>query len=257
MMKDIKGDALPNLFYDLIAFVSPSLLLVLGIIVGLSGKSISMISTLFKDIGAIDFFAIVLGILFIAYQYGRFAEALSHTVITRLFKVLRRTRPFKYMMTNKDFNSDFEGCIDKLCLPFDLPRDKKNNKWTIYFFALLYVPHIGQDLLKRYAWEKLSRSSAFTIGILFIISLVFSVVKNFLSNYYVVDSAMLGEYGFGSISYTFISFILMISTCYEFYLRKCWNNDLLHKVFPILICAEKHGDWHYLVSPDLKDKQQT
>ncbi len=225
-----KSVGIPNYFYDLIVFVSPSILIIIGFALGYFGWFYDKIKALMINIGAIDILVVILVLLFIAYEYGRLAEALSHALVTNSIKLLRKINIF----SSPDYSIDFSSSVEQLELPVEIIESKKGNKWSIYFFALLHCPNIGQDLLKRYAWEKLSRSSAFSFLILFIISLVYQIIFLFTSRYMIV-----GDIGFGTWYYTLISFSFVLITYYEFYRRKCWNNDLLVKVLPILISASK------------------
>ena len=225
-----KNVGIPNYFYDLIVFVSPSILIIIGFALGYFGWFYDKIKALLLNLGAIDILVVILVLLFIAYEYGRLAEALSHSFVAQSIKLLRKINIF----TSPDYSIDFTNSVELLDLPVEITESKKGNKWTIYFFALLHCPNIGQDLLKRYAWEKLSRSSAFTFLILFLFSLTYQVMFLFTSKYDIV-----GTIGFGTWYYTLISFFLVLITYYEFYRRKCWNNDLLIKVLPILISASK------------------
>lgn len=241
----MKNVAVPNFFYDLIVFVSPSILLIVGLILGLSDLSFSVVKSFSGNIGAIDVLIIVFAFLFIAYEYGRLAEALSHTFVARLIKMFTKFFLTKKLFKSTDYNLDFTKAVSTLELSTDLPHNKNNNKWTIYFYALLHSPHIGQDLLKRYAWEKLSRSSAFTFFLLFIISIIF-----YVTSICGAQHTFIGHYGFGSYTFTIIVFILTISTFYEYYKRKCWNNDLLIKVLPILINSKDKDTKKYIFTFD-------
>lgn len=228
-----KSLGIPNFFYDLIVFVSPSILLLFGFTIGYSGWSFNMIKTLLPKFGALDMVLIILALLFIAYEYGRLAEAISHTAVTQIIKLFKKLKLFK----SEDYSVDFTSAVESLDLPIEIEESKKGNKWTIYFYALLYSPNIGQDLLKRYAWEKLSRSSAFTFLILFIVSVFYHLYFLFVEK-----CDLTGKYGFGSWYFTLFSLLLVYVTYVEFYRRKCWNNDLLLKVLPILISAKKNAE---------------
>jgi len=227
----------PNFFYDLIVFMTPSLTLLLGIFVGLGNTGTKIIETHIKYLKINDinflivfvFFFIIF--LFLAYEYGRLAEALSNCIgdFVRFF------RRKKILFTKeKDYNINFKIEISKLNL-HEFLDDDRMDKWTIYFYALRFQPAIGSDILKRYAWEKLSRSSAFTFGILFCISLVLTIPKIFelhsIFGYSLLDT---GGFGFGSLPYSLIMLLLFFITCYEYYRRRSWNNDLLIKVLPVI-----------------------
>jgi len=224
-MSSIKNPSVPNFFYDLIVFVSPSILLILGILIGVQEWSIEFIKNNFKNISTIDFIVVLSFMFYVSYEYGRLAEALSSPFVSDIVRFLHK----KKVLKDSDFYLDLSNEIEKIELPISLDNKRRNSKWTIYFYAILLAPHIGTDLLKRYAWEKLSRSSAFTFLLLFFISFVFVIFNLFK------DFGMLcGKYGFSSFYFLIISFLLTIATFYEYYRRNSWNNDLLIKVLPIL-----------------------
>jgi hypothetical protein len=226
--------AFPNVFYDLIVFVAPSVLLMTGVVAGLGGWPLVERGGIKVDIGATDVLIILLIFVFLGYEYGRLAEALSETLVGRPLRLLSaRQLAFR----SCDFNAVLTGK-----LPIDAPAEnRKGSKWTIYFFATLVAPDIGRDLLKRYAWEKLSRSSAMTFALLLTCSVILLVLR-FTS---VADVHALGAWGFGSIRYTAALAVLTMATYYEYYKRNCWNNDLLCKTLPVLLyaCQNKgHGN---------------
>lgn len=227
----------PNFFYDLIVFMTPSLTLTIAILTGLGNYGFAYIAgTLGKiKIEGIDSFVLFIFFffifLFVAYEYGRLAEALSIWVgdLIRLFR-----KKGIMFLKEKDYNINFKPEIEKLNLHLSL-KDDKMGKWTIYFYAMRFTPGIGNDILKRYAWEKLSRSSAFTYGIVFLASIFMVFIRALeiksLFGYVFLNT---GPFGFGSLVYTLSSFGLMVFTTYEYYRRKSWNNDLLVKVLPVI-----------------------
>lgn len=219
--------AIPNVFYDLIVFVSPAILLTTGTIVGLGGWPLDALGEAgTKGLGAIDVVLISLGLLFLGYEYGRMAEALSATFVQAPLKWMARRR----LVTNPDFNSPHQALCAKL--PLELTdSDDQGSKWTLYFFASLVAPAIGRDLLKRYAWEKLSRSSAFT----FLLMTATSLTLMTLSRWIVFPE--FGGFGFGSVKYTLVAGILTLLTYVEYYKRNCWNNDLLRRTLPVIVYA--------------------
>ncbi|MDD4149170.1 MAG: hypothetical protein PHE33_04010 [Bacteroidales bacterium] len=228
----------PNFFYDLIVFMTPSLTLTIGIIAGFGNNGFDFISKNLQllNVKGFDFLMMFIFVfiifLFIAYEYGRLAEALSNSISS----MVRFLRKKKILFTKqKDYNINFKNEISKLNL-HEMLDDDRMDKWTIYFYIMRFQPSIGSDILKRYAWEKLSRSSAFTFGILLFISLLLSIIRLFnikcLFGYYFIDT---GIFGFGSLAYTIGAFLIFILTCYEYYRRRSWNNDLLIKILPVII----------------------
>jgi hypothetical protein len=71
-----------------------------------------------------------------------------------------------------------------------------------------------------------------TSALLFTCSFVFLLVR-----FFGWRSELFGAWGFGSFRYTAVVLIFTIATYYEYYLRNCWNNDLLCKTLPILLYA--------------------
>jgi hypothetical protein len=231
MMLARAESSVPNIFYDLIVFITPSVLLLLGLAVGLYGWPLPIKSEAISKIGTVNLFLLILCVLFAGYEYGRLAETLSSPFVAEPLKYLSRK---KIIFGNPDFNADLTAEVQRLDLPSELGPGRMGSKWTIYFFASLVAPPLGRDLLKRYAWEKLSRSSAFTFLVLFFFSLVL-----LLLNVCGLDVISTKSWSFSSVKYTIISFIMCVLTFYEYYRRNSWNNDLLSKVLPVLLLAQK------------------
>jgi hypothetical protein len=228
------ASALPNIFYDLIVFISPSILLILGILIGTEFWPYLVLRKYNISIGAINFLVIILGFIFLGYEYGRLAETISCLFIADPIRYLSRRKLF---FKNPDYCAFLEKEVDSINIPSPANPNKRGSKWAIYFYALYVLPNIGQDLLKRHAWEKLARSSAFTYFILFF----FSVVSMLLNNLNIFN-IQFAQYGFNSTPYLLATFVLVLFTSYEYYQRNCWNNDLLCKVIPVLIAAGFYKD---------------
>lgn len=223
--------SVPNVFYDLIVFVSPSVLLVVGLIIGFNGWPITYIIEKKFNIGAINFLFVLLFFIFIGYEYGRLIETLSSPFVSKPLKFLHRHR---ILLKDPDFKMDLSREVESLSLGPLEGCSKSGGKWAIYFHATLVCPHIGLDLLKRYAWEKLSRSSALTFLILVFLSLLFHFyephgVKQLIPSKWLISSWI----------YTAVMATLCIAAYFEHYQRNSWNNDLLAKIIPVLILAEK------------------
>lgn len=230
-MTERLDSAFPNVFYDLIVFVSPSVVFAFGLAVGFRllppAGGLSAV-----DIGTVDFFVIALGVLLFGYEYGRMAEALSATIVSGLLIQLRKRLN---ILRDPDFCARLP--TEQLSLDVDAAEYRHGSKWAIYFFASLVAPDLGRDLLKRYAWEKLSRSSAFTFGLLLLIALV-------MGTYSLVTTCEPAEsWGFGSVRLTGLLMVLTFAAYYEYYRRNCWNNDLLVKTLPVLLLAKRSSSF--------------
>jgi hypothetical protein len=241
-------DALPNAFYDAIVFVIPGIQLIIILVIGLgvTGPLITWVQSF--NWTAVNVLAIIGGVAIVGYEYGRIVETWSSFIVQKPLVFLAKKRLF---IRNTDFNADMKDEVDFLDL--EVPKSfRKGSKWTIYNFALLISPRIGTDLLKRYAWEKLARSSAFTYGTSFLISLTI---------YLLIQANILFKspvpWVYGSLEFTIVFGVLTFVTYYEYYQRNCWNNDLLSKTIPILKMAgelrKSEVDNDYLIGLAIKD----
>ncbi len=216
---------IPNAFYDLIVFASSTVLFAGGMFFGLGQHHAEW----YKQLGTGNVVLIFAGLLFLSYEYGRIAEAWSAALVQRPLKFLRdHTRLMK--------NEDFLAPLDKVegALGLDATKSLRNGgKWAVYFYAMAVNPKLGTDLLKRYAWEKLSRNSAFTFCLLSAISIA-AYVADLLPG---VDVPLKGGWTFGSLEYSAIVCLMTVVTYAEYYQRNCWNNDLLERVIPVLAKA--------------------
>ncbi|MDR0460798.1 MAG: hypothetical protein LBH62_05125 [Nitrososphaerota archaeon] len=222
----------PNAFYDLMVFIVPTMLLAVGVWIGLAGFSLDWVSSLNTSTLIILFVVCIVA----SYEYGRMAEALSAYLVQG---------PLMFMINNKVltklFNKKYKGDFLKgrkeiyQVLKLDEPYDKREgDKWAIYLYAFAKNSSIGADLLKRYAWEKLSRNSAFTYASLLIISIGFT-----MHNLIVTHSFNYQTFHFGSLWFTLACLVMVILTYVEYYRRNVWNYDLLTKAIPILMADIK------------------
>jgi hypothetical protein len=223
-------DAFPNAFYDVLVFMSPSILLVLGASFGVFGVGVIH---LYVRPTASDLVLALVGLLFLGYEYGRLAETLSHSFVTAPLGWLVKRR---LLLRSPDYSRNLDAETASLELPGTSKSSPSGNKWALYFFASAVAPALGRDLMKRYAWEKLSRSSAFTALLLFAASLVAGF---FRWNGVAADKVLLFSFGTTAYSLTFGG--LWLATSYEYYRRHCWNTDLLRKVLPVLLYVSRRG----------------
>lgn len=222
------GDKLggvPNAFYDLIVFASSTVLFAAGIFYGCGLYQ----GTWYQGLGTANVFLIFAALIFLGYEYGRIAEAWSAVVVQAPLGFLAKHTCF---LGSEDFLAKLNNVEESLNLDSS-QASRAGGKWTIYFYAMLVNPKIGSDLLKRYAWEKLSRNSAFTFCALMLLSIMFKVLI-----FFGVALPFQGDWTFGTKEFTIISTTLTFFTYYEYYKRNCWNNDLLRKVIPVLYKAE-------------------
>lgn len=222
-----KVDTLPNAFYDLIVFASSTILAALGFLIGLGFVDGDWL----KDLSTLNAVLIAIGILFLGYEYGRMAEAWSSVIVQTPLKELHHRR---ILLRDPDFLAPLPEVEPTLNLP-DTRDGRKGGKWTVYMYAAVVSPRLGSDLLKRYAWEKLSRNSAFTFCLLLGISLYHLITPDSVHLRAKTDVA----WTFGSIELTIVLAILAVAAYYEYYRRNCWNNDLLMKALPVLTRAEE------------------
>ncbi len=226
-MTESRLSAIPNAFYDLIVFVTPTLLFGIGIAIGINGTD--WVSKLdFGDVKAIEAIATATLAVLLSYEYGRIAEAWSAVLVQRPLIWLNKKVPF---MKSADFCRLPEDVYTYFNLP-GAPSDRRGDKWVIYFYAFCASPTLGSDLLKRYAWEKLSRNSALTYGIL----LLASVAVALLDLIGLVQKPV-SPGGFGGLGYTLVVAALTVIAYGEYYKRNVWNYDLLTRTSPVLLSA--------------------
>ncbi len=221
----MNGDSLkyiPNAFYDMMVFIVPTTQLSVLCYIGLYGFDISWI----KDVSGTILIIVVLSVVLLSYEYGRMAEALSAYLVQKPLQFLGKHTIF---FAHPDFLKERDNIYTILGLTpcYD---GRKGDKWAIYLYAFHQQPIIGSDLLKRYAWEKLSRNSAFTYAVLLIISLLYTIYTIANGN-----NIVWLPFRIGSISFTMACTILTFLTYVEYYRRNIWNYDLLTKAIPILL----------------------
>lgn len=213
---------IPNAFYDMMVFIVPTTQFGVLCYIGCRGFDISWI----KDVSGTILIIAVLCIVLFSYEYGRMAEALSAYLVQKPLEFLgKHTRFFKH--------PDFLKKRDNIYAVLGLNAcydGRGGDKWAIYLYAFHKKPVIGLDLLKRYAWEKLSRNSAFTYAVLLIVSLFYSLYIIFLG-----ENIVWMPFRFGSGSFAIVCAIMTYLTYVEYYQRNVWNYDLLTKAVPILL----------------------
>ncbi|MCB2084901.1 MAG: hypothetical protein H6920_05825 [Sphingomonadaceae bacterium] len=232
----------PNAFYDLIVFLTPTMTLLIGLLIGcrpwlefsLTNASFEVDAPLLILIGLVLFFG--------SYEYGRIAESYSDTFVATPIKYLHSRR---ILFRSADYNLDLSDQVGMIGIPEAQFFGRTKSKWTLFFFALEFIPHVGADLLKRYAWEKLARSSAFTMLVLALLSLASTAILYF-GGYTFAPGA------FGSWQYFVVVSLFYVIWSIDYYRRNCWNNDLLITTMPVIISAVRHSP----PAPDPADKNQ-
>ena len=219
---------IPSTLYEIIAYFCSGILFVaLGSVAMLDQVTLKKVTTylftldLHEQIGL----TVLLGIL--TYAYGQLSSTLSAPFIadpvSKFVKKLGR-------WTSSDFKTDFSNAVTSYGLADNLPSSKVNNKWTLMFYLQVKHPEIGKDIMKRYAREKLARINAFNMLLLTFLAIISIIGKDF---------GMGQKLGLGNVLqatniwWIIIYIILVITYSYEYYKRKCWNNDLLLKVLPV------------------------
>lgn len=219
----------PNAFYDLIVFLTPTMTFLVGAAAGLHHWISQRMGQADMAIDTPLLILLGLSLFFGSYELGRIAETFSDTFVAGPIKWLHRRR---ILFTNSDYNVELSDQVAMIGIPEAYFFGRTKSKWTLFFFALEYVPHVGADLLKRYAWEKLARSSAFAILCLCLISITVSI-------FYAVRDVRAIAGTFGSPEYTWTAIALFVFWSVDYYKRNCWNNDLLITTMPVIISAVK------------------
>jgi hypothetical protein len=169
---------------------------------------------------------IVLGT--VTYVYGQFASALSSSVIGVPISRLAKRFP---KWASSDFDYDFSALVSSCSLDVDLPSKKRNNKWTLIYFIITKTPNIGSDIIKRQARERLARINATNMLFLAVLSMFGFLARwTGLSTQLPLRDALRVP----SPWYVALCMLLAAAFAFEYYKRRCWNNDLLVKIFPAI-----------------------
>jgi hypothetical protein len=221
------GNIAPNIFYDIIVFLTPTITFLFALSIGLHDR----ITVLARDPAfSIDIATMILvglALFFASYEFGRVAETYSDVFVARPIRWLHKRG---WLFKNPDYNVDLSEQVRMTGVDGDLFFGRAKSKWTIFFFALEYIPHVGSDLLKRYAWEKLARSSAFAIFLIFMVSVL-------MYGYHLITGYEASPWAFGSIELTLVSLFLYLVWTFDYYQRNCWNCDLLITTMPVIVAA--------------------
>ncbi len=222
----------PNFFYDFIVFFTPTIGMAFGIAVGLTG-SVTAIESLLSQLGLLGAVILFVLLFLASYEYGRLAETFSDFFVVKIIHGLQKLGAFK----NSDYRLELSEQV--ALLPFELSdlKGRTGSKWTLFFFAQYVNPQLGSDLLKRYAWEKLARSSCLTVGLLFLGS--FTTHMREIYSSIQLNKSM---FQFGGIGFTGVTLVLYFIFLVDFYKRNCWNNDLLITTLPVILANYKSNE---------------
>jgi hypothetical protein len=165
-----RGYLLPNVFYDIIVFLTPTLTLCIGLVIGFSLYKNIWVSIVAGGGAALSVGVGILLVFFLGYEYGRLAETFSDIIVAGPIHFFRKKQ---WLFDNHDFQRDLSAQVNYLGIDMQFFDGRNKSKWSLYFFALEHAPFVGADLLKRYAWEKLARSEAFAFFCLSCISASF------------------------------------------------------------------------------------
>jgi hypothetical protein len=222
--------SIPNWFYDFIVFVTPTAILIVGLSLGMHE---TLPNDWFNnlDLSAAQFVGLALGLLLLSYEYGRAAEMWSELFVLRPLLFLQR----RLHITSRSVPPPDANLLG---LPIKLEPEAARNRWTFYYYAYRVEPDIAQDLIKRYAWEKLARSSSFSYSLLFISSAIYGTAAAIAQDVRLTN----GDFGFGSVFFTLIAAALCVASALEYRRRGFWNMDLLTKIAPVLAAIDIDAD---------------
>jgi hypothetical protein len=217
----------PNLFYDVIVFLTPTLTFLIGVSEGLG-----VLDDLWRSLSAgqgsgLSILVVSFIIFFVGYEYGRLAETYSDIFVGTPLRFLRRIGLLK---KDGDFGRLLSHQVELLGINLEMFEGRTTSKWTLYFYAMQNAPLVGADLLKRYAWEKLARSAGFSFFLLFIIS---ATIHG--NNLVFGTSEYLLNWQFGTPEFLIVSFSLYVMCVIDYYRRNAWNADLLITTLPVII----------------------
>lgn len=221
-------DYIPNTFYEVIAYFGSATVLVLLACIGFAEIDfIRRIGDFARALKGQELALLCIIVLALVYAYGQLASTLSAPFIAdpvgHLVKKLgKRVSP--------DFRMDFTDVVCQYGLHHCLPDNRVNNKWTLMFHLLVKSPSVGRDMLKRYAREKLARINA--LNALFMACLSVLTWIPYVRAARTFD-ALRPYIRTASPWFLLVCAALTAVFSYEYYKRKCWNNDLLVKVLPV------------------------
>jgi hypothetical protein len=227
--EDARGYLIPNIFYDVIVFLTPTLTFCLGLAIGFSLYRRIWDSIVKGGSATLSLLAGILVIFFFGYEFGRLAETFSDVFVAAPLRFLSRKN---ILFKNCDFQRDLSNQVASLSIVNELFEGRGKSKWSLYFFALEHTPYIGADLLKRYAWEKLARSAAFAFLCLSVLSALF-LLHNIIFSQQLYSS----RFQVGSFSFFFACAFMYLVCSVDYYKRNCWNSDLLITTMPIIVDA--------------------
>jgi hypothetical protein len=229
MESGTKPGGLPNLFYDAIVFLIPTLLFGMGILLGMGWEQKVFAFVSSGKLEGWHSIWLMIAMILASYEYGRVAETFSDILVGAPLRFLHKRR---FVLKHKDFMRDLREDTIALKLSTGKAGSRHGSKWAIYIFALAFAPSLGADLLKRYAWEKLARSSAFSCILLAVISLFCALKARCFDKTFVIV-----HWRFGSGEYTVTAIISYMLLCADYYKRNVWNHDLLVTAVPVLARA--------------------
>ena len=215
---------LSSSLYEVIAyFGSASLAFVLFSIGLLDDPLFTALKQFFRSLNAAELTILVIIAVTIAYVYGQFASALSASVIGgSVSRFARKFHPKGW----HDYNYDFTSLVASFFTEDNhIPDNKKNNRWTLVYLVIVMTPAIGADILKRQARERLARINSMNMALLMTASMAASIVSAL---------GMLPGFHPPSMWFAALCAVLSCLFAYEYYKRRCWNNDLLVKILPAI-----------------------
>lgn len=217
----------PDIFYEIIAyFFSGGLFIALGSLAMVEPDVLKRIAIYVFSLGLPVQIGLVVFAGVLTYSYGQLASTLSAPFVADpVGKIVKKISRW----TSPDFRIDFSDTVKAYGLSDKLPTSKINNKWTLMFYLNVKVPEIGKDIMKRYAREKLARINAFNMFLLIVLAILSLIGERFQLGQRLGLSAVLRA---ADPLWLVLYIVLIAVYSYEYYKRKCWNNDLLIKVMP-------------------------
>lgn len=231
MKEEIKSGiiSVPGYFYDLIVYYSSFftfLFIVISLFVGFDN-----IRNITKSMSIFEWFGVSVLILSVGYSWGQLSSTLSYHIVKRPTTYLvKKIKPCNI----NDYLFSFDDIVSQLDVKDILKGKQHRNYWTIIYYLQIIYPHIGSDLLKRYARCKLARVNGFNFIVLIIIGAILCISS--FSIYYIQWP-----------TYFVMCVIFTVLFFFEFYQRQCWFGDLVIKTLSAA----------YSACEDMKDKYLT
>ncbi len=157
---------IPEFFYDIIAYVLPGIILLIGYLI-ISNCLANLMYPFYSSINSsFDKFILFILAFFFAYLIGKLITDLSAYFILALLGMVA----YAFKLESWCYSCNSEQSNISLWFPWQKGFDRN---WSSDFvYVRLIAPHIGLELTKRYAWLLQSRNTSFVCMIISLVLII-------------------------------------------------------------------------------------